>query len=75
MCGTWEPVALMLREKYKRRTRKYESTDAGHRRGATRSSDEDSVNDSVLDLVHRADQALYKTKENGRSQVQTAPEK
>ena len=43
MCGTWEPVALMLREKYKRRTRKYESTDAGHRGGATRSSDEDSV--------------------------------
>nr|WP_320190284.1 diguanylate cyclase [uncultured Desulfobacter sp.] len=33
------------------------------------------LNDSVLDLVHRADQALYKAKENGRNQVQTAPEK
>ena len=43
LCGTWEPVALMLREKPKWRLHKGESTDAGHRDGATRSSSEVSV--------------------------------
>ena len=43
MCGTWEPVALMVREKCKWKPHEYESTDAEHRGGATRSSDEDSV--------------------------------
>ena len=33
----------MLKEKYKRRTRKYESTDAEHRGGVTCSSDEEPV--------------------------------
>jgi len=40
--GTWEPVASMIREKSKWRTHKDESTDAGHRGGAVRSSDEGS---------------------------------
>ena len=43
MCGTWEPVALMLREKFKWWSHKSESTDAGHRGGTTRSSNEVSV--------------------------------
>jgi hypothetical protein len=33
----------MVREKYKWRSHEYESTEAEHRDGATRSSDEDSV--------------------------------
>ena len=33
----------MTREKYKWKPRKYESTEAEHRGGATRSSDEDPV--------------------------------
>ena len=41
--GTLEPVASMLREKPKRTTRKGESTDARHRGGTTRSSDERRV--------------------------------
>jgi len=41
--GTWEPVALMAREKPKWRTHKGESTDAGHRGGMARSSEEASV--------------------------------
>lgn len=40
--GTWEPVAPMRREKFKWRTHKNESTDAEHRGGAARSSDEGS---------------------------------
>ena len=40
--GTWEPVVPMTREKSKWRTHKDESTDAGHRGGAARSSDEGS---------------------------------
>ena len=43
MHGTWEPVALMQREKLKRRTRKSRSTEAGHRDGPECSSDEASV--------------------------------
>jgi len=43
LCGTWEPVGLMLREKLKWKTHKGESTDAGHRDGATRISKEVSV--------------------------------
>ncbi len=43
LCGTWEPVAAMLREKLKWKTHKGESTDARHRGGLTRSSDEISV--------------------------------
>lgn len=41
--GTWEPVAGMLREKFKQRTCKNESTDALHRDRLTRSSNETSV--------------------------------
>ncbi len=41
--GTSEPVVPMQREKSKRRTRKDQSTDAGHRGGTTRSSDERCV--------------------------------
>jgi hypothetical protein len=41
--GTLEPVASMLREKSKRTTREDESTDARHRGGTTRSSDEGRV--------------------------------
>lgn len=40
MHGTLEPVAAMTREKPKRGDRKGESTDARHRGGTTRSSDE-----------------------------------
>jgi hypothetical protein len=36
--GTWEPVVSMPREKFQRRTRENESTDAGHRGGVMRSS-------------------------------------
>ncbi len=43
MCGTWEPVAPMTREKPKWRTHEGESTDAEHRGGPTRSSVEVSV--------------------------------
>jgi len=43
MCGTWEPVVPMIREKPKWRTHEGESTDAGHRGGPTRSSVEVSV--------------------------------
>jgi RNA-directed DNA polymerase len=39
-CGTWEPVALMLRENSKWRTHKEESIKVGHRGGSARSSDE-----------------------------------
>jgi len=40
MCGTWEPVVPMIREKLKWRTHEGESTDAEHRGGITRISDE-----------------------------------
>jgi hypothetical protein len=40
LCGTWEPVVPMLREKLKWRPHESESTDAGNRGGLTRSSDE-----------------------------------
>ena len=43
LCGTWEPVAPMPRENRKWRPHERESTDAEHRGGATRSSDEGSV--------------------------------
>jgi len=43
MCGTWEPVVLILREKLKWKNHKSKSTDAGHRGGTTRSSEETSV--------------------------------
>jgi hypothetical protein len=43
LCGTWEPVAPMQREKRKWRSHKRKSTEAEHRGGATRSSDEGSV--------------------------------
>ena len=43
MYGTWEPVALMTREKFKWRHQKNESTDAKHRDGVTRSSEEGAV--------------------------------
>ena len=41
--GTLEPVVSMLREKPKRKPREGESTDARHRGGTTRSSDEGRV--------------------------------
>jgi len=41
--GTWEPVALMIREKLKWRPHKSESTDAGHRGGSSCISVEVSV--------------------------------
>ena len=43
LCGTWEPVTPMPREKRKWRTHERESTDAGYRDGATCSSDEGAV--------------------------------
>ncbi|MEI2658350.1 MAG: hypothetical protein V9G16_14805 [Nitrosomonas sp.] len=43
LCGTWEPVAPMLREKHKEKHSKCESTDAEYRDGATRSSEEGTV--------------------------------
>ncbi|MFC1719423.1 group II intron reverse transcriptase/maturase, partial [Candidatus Poribacteria bacterium] len=43
LCGTWEPDVLMLREKLKWKPHGGESTDAGHRNGAIRSSDETPV--------------------------------
>ncbi len=43
MCGTWEAVVPMLREKFKWRTHKNESTDAEHSDGPPRSSDEGPV--------------------------------
>src|SRR5438105_10853645 len=41
--GTFEPVAPMPREQPKRGDRKGQSTEAGHRDGTTRSSDEGPV--------------------------------
>ena len=52
---------LMIREKYKPRTRKYESTDAGHRGGASRSSDENSVME--LERKGRIDQLARNMKD------------
>jgi RNA-directed DNA polymerase len=43
LCGTWEPVVSMAREKFKWRPHKNESTDARHGGGLPRSSDEVSV--------------------------------
>ncbi len=43
LCGTWEPVTPMRRERHKRKPLKCLSTDAGYRDGATRSSDEGPV--------------------------------
>ena len=43
LCGTWEPVTPMPREKRKGQPPECESTDAGYRDGATRSSDEGPV--------------------------------
>jgi len=43
LCGTWEPVASMLREKFKWRSHENESTDARHRGGSSCISDEVSV--------------------------------
>jgi hypothetical protein len=43
LCGTWEPVTPMRRETRKWRPHKRQSTKAGDRGGATRSSEESSV--------------------------------
>jgi hypothetical protein len=40
LCGTWEPVVSMLREKFKWRSHENESTDAKHRGGSSRISEE-----------------------------------
>jgi hypothetical protein len=39
-CGTWEPGAPMLTEKFKWKPHKDESTEVVHRGGFTRSSEE-----------------------------------
>ncbi len=43
LCGTWEPVVLMRRENRKRQNRERESTEAAHRGGVARNSEEGSV--------------------------------
>ena len=43
LCGTWEPVTSMPREKHKEVHSKCERTDAKYRDGATRSSEEGTV--------------------------------
>jgi RNA-directed DNA polymerase len=43
LCGTWEPVVPMLREKSKWKPHEGESTDAEHGGGAARSSEEAPV--------------------------------
>jgi len=43
LCGTWEPVVPMIREKFKWRTHKNESTKAEHGGGAASSREESSV--------------------------------
>jgi len=43
LCGTWEPVTPMPREKRKGKPPECESTDAGYRDGVTRSSEESPV--------------------------------
>jgi hypothetical protein len=43
LCGTWEPVTPMRREKRKWKPHERESTEAGYRGGATRSSEEGPV--------------------------------
>jgi hypothetical protein len=43
LCGTWEPVTPMLRERRKGRSPECLSTEAGYRGGATRSSKEGLV--------------------------------
>jgi len=43
LCGTWEPVTPMPRERRKRKPLECLSTDAGYRGGATRSSGEGAV--------------------------------
>jgi len=40
LSGTWEPGALMLKEKLKWKNHEGESTEAVHRGGSTRSSEE-----------------------------------
>jgi hypothetical protein len=43
LCGTWEPVTPMPRERRKRWSLECLSTDAGYRGGATRTSEEGPV--------------------------------
>ena len=43
LCGTWEPVVLMKRENRKRQNREWESTEAAHRGGVARNSEDGSV--------------------------------
>jgi len=40
LCGTWEPVPWVVREKSKWQTHEDESTDTGHRDGRARTSEE-----------------------------------
>jgi len=71
--GTWEPVAPMLREKFKWRPHKNESTDAEHRGGVTRNSEEGAV----MALERRGDIVRFEHKgqpRGGRSPAeQTKP--
>lgn len=64
MCGTWEPVVPMLREKSKWQTHKDLSTDAEHRGGAIRSSDEGSV----MELERRGCVVLLLHKNNPKGE-------
>ena len=62
LCGTWEPVTPMLREKHKERSSKCQSTDAGYRGGVTCSSDEGSV----MELERRGYPIRSETREQPR---------
>lgn len=67
MCGTWEPVVPMLREKSKWQTHKDLSTDAEHRGGAIRSSDEGFVME--LELRGCVVLLLHKNNSKGEDSV------
>ena len=54
LCGTWEPVAPMPRENRKWRPHERESTDAEHRDGPLRSSDEGVNGGATRDLSRAA---------------------
>ena len=62
LCGTWEPVAWMLREKHKWKPHKCESTEARHRGGSARSSDEVSVMEMERRGWHVQNRALVNQK-------------
>jgi hypothetical protein len=68
LCGTWEPVASMLREKFKWRSHEKESTDARHSGGSSCSS----VEGSVMGLERRgwvSSQQATVNQETGRNWI------